>query len=127
MATFESYGAVGDGVTDDRDAIYNALNSGNAIRTTKGKEYYIGSNVIVAGKNIDVSGGGFFKFSNTAYMELKGTVGAATTLGANANVDDTEFTLVSSAGFNIGDIISVTTSEDFSWGYQVTEHYRKGE
>ena len=56
MATFESYGAVGDGITDDRDAIYNALNSGLEVTGTKGKVYYIGSSIEITGKDINVIG-----------------------------------------------------------------------
>lgn len=127
MATFEQYGAIGDGVTDDRDAVYNALNSGNAITCVKGSTYYIGSDITVTGKNINISGGAFFLFNNTAKVEFTGTKSISTNLAANAIINDTQITVVDASGFSVGDLFSITTNHDTSWGYQTDTDYRKGE
>lgn len=54
----EWFGAVGNGVTDDKDAIQLAMNHKNVnIRFREGKEYFLGERVFVTqNKNIDLNG-----------------------------------------------------------------------
>ena len=53
--TPEQYGAVGDGVTNDRDAFLAALDSGLPVRGKSGATYKIGSSIEIIDKNIDLS------------------------------------------------------------------------
>ena len=128
MATFEQYGAVGDGITDDRDAIYNALNSGLEVTGTKGKVYYIGSSIEITGKDINVIGNNcIFLFDNVANTKFNGTADVFDFLNVNTSVDDTYFEVVDPTGFIAGALISVTTDEDYSWAYHPTDNYHMGE
>lgn len=126
MPTFESYGAVGDGVTDDRNAVYNALNSGLTIDAEPGAIYYIGSAIEITGKDINVIGGpAMFLFKNTANIKFSGTAGVNTTVKTNTDVNDAFVEVTNPASFVAGDLFSITTSEANSWPYG--ENYRNGE
>ena len=56
-ATPEQYGAVGDGVTDDKVAIQNCFNSGAKL-IIMNKDYYISDSVIFKGRNREIFGTG---------------------------------------------------------------------
>ena len=127
MATFEEYGAVGDGITDDRDAIYNALNSGNSITCPKGATYYIGSNIVLTGKNINITGRCFFLFKNASTIRINGVADVFSTLAVNTLVNDSYFEVADSTGFVAGSLISITTDLDYSWAYHPDDNYHNGE
>lgn len=127
MATYEDFGAVGDGIADDRLPIYNALNSGQEIVVNENATYYIGSSIDVYGKNITIRGYGRYLFKNTSNINFRGTNSVSTTLKTNTLVNDSFIEVVNTIGFQVGSLISITTSQDFSWGYQMDEHYRMGE
>lgn len=123
--TFEDFGAVGDGIINDRNAIYDALNSGNAIVSEKGKVYYIGSSIEITGKDITISGSPMFLFKDTSSVKFNGTAGVESVLSAHTLINDGYFDVVSSTGFAVGNIVSITTSEANSWPYDTG--YRNGE
>ena len=125
MPTFESYGAVGDGVTDDRNAVYNALNSGLPITTAHGAVYYIGSNIEIIGKDVTVTGLATFLFKSAVNIKISGTAGVNTTVKTNTAINDAFVEVTNPASFVAGDLISITTSEANSWPYDTA--YRNGE
>jgi hypothetical protein len=125
MPTFESYGAIGDGVADDRNAVYNALNSGLEITAAHGAVYYIGSNIEIAGKNINVTGLATFLFKSAVNIKVSGVAGVNTTVKTNTAVNDAYVEVTNPAGFAVGNLISITTSEANSWPYDA--NYRNGE
>jgi len=127
MTTFESFGAVGDGITDDRDAIYNALNSGESITAPKGKVYYIGSSIEITGKDINIEGRAFFLFKNTASIKFNGTADVFDFLAVDTLVDDEYFEVTDATGFVVGALISITTDLDYSWPYHPDDNYHNGE
>ena len=55
--TPEEFGAVGDGVTDDAEAITQALNSGNNVTFDGSKTYLVGSTIVIP-ENANVDFGG---------------------------------------------------------------------
>lgn len=59
--TPEQFGAVGDGVADDTDAVKSALNSGNSVYFDKGKTYIVDTITISNISGISIFGAGLLK------------------------------------------------------------------
>lgn len=56
VASFEDFGAVGDGVTDDTTALTNAIASGKRIVGRRGRSYKFSSTLTLTDKHVDFGG-----------------------------------------------------------------------
>ena len=120
----EQFGAKGDGVTDDTEAVQAACDAGYEVRFADNKTYYLASTVtidhdvhLVGGKNTVIktatpSGG-------SAYdgIVISGTLKKTTTLTtdytSNGDTDNcnNKFTLSDMTGIEIGDIMVITATD----------------
>ena len=126
--TPEEYGAVGDGVTDDSQAVQDACDAGYAVYFASNKTYYLASTVIIehdchlyGGENTVIktlkpSGGTY----NSAF-DIRGTLKKTTTLTSDymkvGQTDNSgnQFTFADMTGISIGDLIVITaTDQSFS-------------
>lgn len=136
--TPEDYGAAGDGVTDDSQAVQDACDAGYAVYFASNKTYYIASTVTIdhdchlyGGENTIIktatpSNG----IANEAF-NINGTLKKTTTLtsdytqnGETANVGD-KFVLTDMSGINIGDIMEIV-AEDQQYSYCRDYYYLGG-
>lgn len=77
----EEFNAVGDGVTDDRLAIQNAINSGKLVCLTPNKTYRINSSILIEeGKTL------FIPTSSTLLFNAESSSYAAVNLGIRGNL-----------------------------------------
>jgi hypothetical protein len=99
----DTYGAVGDGVTDDSSAIQLALNTGMSIQLTAGKTYLVMPGVLTFATSYQTIylNGGTLKRQAQVYSSLNGTT---STSGGNTVIPVTATT-----GFAPGQFISLTT------------------
>lgn len=133
--TPESFGAKGDGVTDDSQAIRDAIASGYNVRFEDNKTYYVASAISIH-NDVKLTGG-----KNTVIktktpqggvmpnvISISGTLKKETTLtsdyksngtGDNAN---NKFTLSDMDGVNVGDIM-VIVAEDQYYSYARQYYY----
>jgi len=129
--TLEDYGAVGNGITNDAIAYTAALNSGRPIRLGSGKTYYIGSYVVISGHNVfmegDASSPATILYKSNVNTILQGTAGATTTIAADATANSDHITVTSSVGFDIGNLITITTDSAYSFPFVAGNDYRYGE
>ncbi len=57
-ASPEQFGAIGDGVADDTDALQAALDTGRSIRLTQGRDYLVRRRLLLSADGVSISGGG---------------------------------------------------------------------
>ena len=105
FATPEQYGAVGDGVTDDKVAIQNCFNS-DAKLIVMNKDYYVSDSVVFKGRNREIFGTGKIICDH-------GTNSALVINGDNLVIDILE---ISSPN-----CITISTIEqDYNWSQYIT-------
>lgn len=133
--TPEDYGAVGDGTTDDSEAVQDAVDAGYAVYFASNKTYYLASAVTIDHdchlfggegatiKTVTPSGG----TANNAIV-VTGSLKKTTTLttdytstGTTANSGN-QFTLSDMSGIEVGDIM-VITAEDQYYSYARPMYY----
>lgn len=123
-ARLEWFGAKGDNSTNDRTALYNALNSGFPLIGKSGKTYYSATAISITDKDINIKSSGEDKFtirgdtslssgSGGFFLQIYGSTGSSTTVTDTIRnsfqyciVDSVEF-------FNAGDIITIQS--DATW------------
>ena len=124
--TPEMFGAVGDGETDDTQAVQDACDAGYAVYFSSGKTYYLASTVTIdhdchlfGGEDATIktatpSGG----IVNNAIV-VTGTLKKTTTLTTNYSTSDitdnsgNKLTLADMASIGIGDIIVITATDQY--------------
>ncbi len=123
----EQYGAVGDGETDDSQAIQDACDAGYEVRFADNKTYYLASTVtidhdvhLIGGKNTVIktatpSGG-----TAPNGIVITGTLKKTTTLTGNykssasgANNAGDRFELTDMTDISIGDIMVITATDQY--------------
>jgi hypothetical protein len=133
------YGAKGDGVTDDTNAIQAALNSGNKMIYVPAGSYKLSSNLSVP-QGVSIKGDGqgvtIFDASTMDYTTLpagSSIIGVAEItpiaipdLASDASINDKEITLASAPSVEVGDIILIYNPTDGSW-LNNRDYYRAGE
>ena len=124
--TPEDYGAVGDGTTDDSEAVQDAVDAGYAVYFASNKTYYLASAITIDHdcrlfggegtviKTATPSGGA----ANSAFI-VSGTLKKTTTLttdytttGSTANCGN-QFTLSDMTGISIGDILVIKATDQY--------------
>ena len=124
--TPEMFGAVGDGVTDDSEAVQDAVNAGYAVRFGDNKTYYLASTVTVdhdchlfGGKNTVIKTktptGGTAPNGIVVTGTLKKTTVLTTdytSIGATDNSGN-QFTFADMTGIAIGDILVIEATDQF--------------
>ena len=134
----ESFGAKGDGTTDDSDAVQDAIDSGFNVRFDDNKTYYLASPVtidhdchIYGGKNTTIktktpTGGvvnDAFVVSGTLKKETTLTTDYYSTRGTD-NCSN-KFTLSDMTGINIGDLLIIEATDQF-YSYARQYYYLGG-
>jgi hypothetical protein len=105
--TPEMYGAVGDGITNDATALQNAINSGNAILLTTGKNYLVtttlttsdNTTIIGCGKDASIS-----TTSNIAILSIQGQknlISGVTFIGNSTGAAQAGIRIDGNAGFTL--------------------------
>lgn len=136
--TPEDYGAVGDGVTDDSQAVQDACDARYAVYFASNKTYYLASTVTIdhdchlfGGENTVIktktpSGG-----TVNDGIVIEGTLKKTTTLtsdytfnGDTANAGD-RFSLSDMSGIEIGDIVVITAADQY-YSYARQYYYLGG-
>lgn len=122
--TPERFGATGNGTTDDRTALVNAI--GFAIANNRplalrgGRRYRVSSQILITG-NLEIVGLGnrkavIFSDSQTFVpLRVQGQLKGSTTVSQNITVNDNHVTVANGANINAGDLILVKSSR--SWFY----------
>lgn len=120
--TPQMFGAVGDGITDDTQAVQNAINTGKVVYIPKG--IYKTTNAIVVPSNATIFGDGESSvISNTVLSGFEknvfiiGSLGSGTASGSPNNLTKYEASVLtdrysletdSSANFNVGDLVLIS-------------------
>ncbi len=85
----EQFGAIGDGVTDDTAALQAALDTGNSIRLTQGRDYLIRKRLLLSADGSSISGGGRIRVASDFQIH------------ADANVEYTHMRLLFVTGRDV--------------------------
>jgi hypothetical protein len=120
--TLEFYGAVGDGTTDDQDAIADAFSdaatNGYLLLGSSGKTYLLESGIAQSFGGVNFDGQGCtFKVSasatgfSTYFFDFRTTTTiASTTLNANTVVGDNSIVVTSGTNFTVGDLLVIAVT-----------------
>lgn len=109
-ATPEMFGACGDGVADDTDALQAAVDTG-VMRGTPGACYRLSRTLDVSGKKVDFNGSSVaFGDRNRWCMRAEGTLKATLALAADANAFE-PLTLDDVSPVAVGDIVVVEANQ----------------
>lgn len=132
MRCLEEFGAIGDGVKYDSAAISSAIAYGDRVLAKSGAVYVIDSSITIQGKSISIEGDRHkpakFLFKGNSFLKLMGNPLNNTLLKTNTTANDSYVEVVSVTGFVVGNLITVTTPEVNSWGYDpISNDYRNGE
>ena len=124
--TPEQFGAKGDGVTDDSEAVQAACDAGYEVRFADNKTYYLADTVViehdchlVGGKNsvikMETPSGGSLNDGIVVRGTLKKTTTLTTDYSASGNTDNciNKFTLTDMDGIQIGDIMVITAKDQY--------------
>lgn len=132
IISVKSYGAVGDGVTDDTTAIQNAIDAcvadGGGVVFFPYGTYYVSSELTVSASNVKLVGFGAVVYSDVGSAEntiyAYGTIGDSYEIQSAISVGATTFTLTTADAANIseGDYLKVETDEAY-----YDSSYTKGE
>ena len=132
--TPEMFGAIGDGVTDDSEAVQSAVNAGYAVYFGSNKTYYLPSTITInhdchlfGGENTTIKTETVNGSLNTVF-EIDGTLKKTTTLttdytakGSTANSGN-KFTLTDMADIAIGDVMVITATDQY-YNYSRSYYY----
>ena len=116
----KDFGAVGDGVTDDSDALELAFNRSNAVVDGGGKTYKVTralstftvSNLKIQNLKIDSSS----TTTTTPIIKFAGVRGSNITVSSNIAVTATTITMASTSGLSAGQYIFVGSNAFYSSG-----------
>lgn len=132
--TPEDYGAVGDGVTDDTQAIQDAVDAGYVIRCGDNKTYLL-TDEIVIDHDLKIVGGENTLFKNfqldKSFFKAEGTKKTTTAMTTDYSSFGTSdnsgnrFTLSDMSEVKIGDIL-VVTAQDQYYSYSRQYYYLGG-
>lgn len=111
------YGAVGDGVADDDDALQDAIDAAGSVVDLAGKTYRVDSGLVLK-SNLTLRNGGL-DFSQAASpanncLTIQGSHGTPVSLSSNAAFDAASIVLASVAGLSAGDWLYVYSSAAWS-------------
>ena len=136
--TPEMFGAVGDGETDDSEAVQDAVDAGYVVRFADNKTYYLASPVsithdchLIGGKNTVIKtatpSGGTVNDAIVASGTLKKTTTLTTDYDSDGSTDNSgnQFTLSDMTGISIGDIL-VIEAQDQYYSYSRQYYYLGG-
>lgn len=88
--TFEEFGGVGDGTSDDSDAIEKAFNTGRSINVTDGKTFLVKRRLTLASSYVTLSGGGKIKAA-ADFDVTAGNLMVMNVTGAGVTIDNVVF------------------------------------
>jgi len=134
--TFEYYGAVGDGVTNDSAAVVNALGSGYPIKGRSGTTYLVSnvSPIYITGKDIDLSSTGLepftlkfdqlINYSTGASLYFRGTQKTTGNLLKDSlSVSSKKLTFTTVANVDTGDLVLLLSPTGDYWqGIDTADH-----
>ena len=109
----DTYGAVGDGVTDDTNALLAAFNAGYNIALTPGKTY-------LHRRTLQMNTNGTTLYGNGATLKRAAQATSTTTTTITANVT-TSITLASAANIQVNDQIVIEQGGT----YDTTDQWRR--
>lgn len=118
----KSYGATGDGTTNDRADVQEAIDAANAVgggivHFPKGTYRVDTSLTLYSNITVCFAAGAVIDFSNAAdgdiLFEAAGTIAAGSVLTANSAAGDTTIDVTSGAGFAAGDLVQII--DEVSW------------
>lgn len=132
-----AYGAQGDGVVDDSDAIQSCLDAGDGQVIFPAGTYKCTKRINVPkGVDIFMESGGLLDFSGNAdasvnslskcVMVNPGSLAALPDLASNHTAGDSTLTLTASPDISVGDVIVIYNPTDSSFSGHRT-YYRQGE